>query len=257
MMDWLGNLESDLVEARDLHRKPARVPDEEPSLDEAYAIQRRLHARTQLPVMLWKLALTTPGARESKGAQEPVVGRLPASAICADRSDIGFVGQEMFAEAELVLELGADLPPLEVPYTRETVAPAIKGVYAGIEICRTRFAHSDLSLGLLVADNAMGHGLVLGSRLATAWDESFGDKPIVLVRNTAHVVTGATSRAHGHPLDALVWLANWACRSGEGGLSREQLIATGSCTGVTPISPGDTVTVTLDAATVARTTLSK
>lgn len=102
----------------------------------------------------------------------------------------------------------------------------------------------------------MGHGLVLGSRLATAWDESFADRPIALVRNADEVVAGATSRAHGHPLDALVWLANWACRDGESGLSREQLIATGSCTGVTEVFRGDTVEVTLDAVTVARTTFS-
>lgn len=256
MTNLIDSLEQVLAQAHQVRGGTTELPVDEPSLDDAYTVQRRLHGRTNLPVMLWKLALTTPGAREAHGAAEPVAGRLPASAIYTDRSHVDFVGTEMFAEAELVLELGTDLPPTGAPYDRASVAGAIKGVYAGIEICRTRFATSGLPLGFLVADNAMAHGLVLGARLSTGWDEAFADHPITLGRNATDSVEGRTSRAHGHPLDALAWLANWACRTGEGGLLREQLIATGSCTGVTEVFNGDTLDVTLDDRIVARATLS-
>ena len=234
----------------------ASVPAEDVALGHGYAIQRSLHSRSQLPVMVWKLALTAPAPRGALGAVEPVVGRLPASAIYASRSGIRFSGPEMYAEAELVLELGEDLPPRAAPYTRESVCRALKGAYAGIEIATTRFRHSELPLGLLVADNAMAHGLVLGERLADGWEDHFADWPVCLSRNAENAVHGSTARVMGNPLDALVWLANWLCENGEEGLRREQLVATGSCTGITQIFPDDIVTASFGADEAVRVTIS-
>jgi 2-keto-4-pentenoate hydratase len=248
-------LEEQLRDSRRLGHAVA-LPAAPPPLDRAYAVQRAVHAAARLPVMVWKLGLTAEPPRQALGATEPVVGRLPASGIFSDRSEIAFVGEEMFAEAELVFELGQDLPPDGAPYTPERVIPAIKGLYAGIEIVRTRFVHSDLPLELLVADNVMAHGLVLGTRLATAWDDRFADLPVALTRNGAERASGSTARVCGDPLAALVWLANWACRNGEGGLCREQLVASGSCTGVTEIHPGDSLVATFAGTDGAHVTLA-
>lgn len=236
--------------------RAAPLPAALPTLDRAYAVQRAVHATARLPVMVWKLGLTAAPPRRALGAAEPVVGRLPASAIYSDRSEIAFVGPEMFAEAELVFELGQDLPPEGAPYTRERVIPALKGLYAGIEIVRTRFVHSDLPLELLVADNVMAHGLVLGSRLGAGWDDRFAALPARLTRNGTDHATGSTANVFGDPLAALVWLANWTCRNGEGGLRREQLVASGSCTGVTEIHPGDSLVAAFDGTDGARVTVA-
>ncbi|MBU0554975.1 MAG: hypothetical protein KKD64_06800 [Alphaproteobacteria bacterium] len=234
----------------------AAVPAGDVTLDEAYAIQRALHDRSQLPIMVWKIGLTADGPRRAKGANEPIVGRLPASAIFSDRSEVSFAGNEMYAEAELVFELDADLPPRGTPYGRDDVVGAIRSLYAGIELVATRFAHSELPLGLLVADNAMAHGLLLGRKLAAGWEDRFADLPASLARNDEAPIEGSTARAMGNPLDALVWLANWLCENGEGGLRREQLVASGTCTGITEIFPGDRLAVTFDHADSARVSLS-
>ena len=255
----MANIEQMLLFAHAHSCRPdilAPVPDEDVALDHAYAIQRSLHSRSQLPVMVWKLALTAPAPREAHGALEPVVGRLPASAIYTSRSEIRFAGTEMYAEAELVFELAEDLPPAAAPYTRDSVCRALKGTYAGIEIASTRFRHSELPLGLLVADNAMGHGLVLGDRLAPGWEDHFADWPVSLSRNAENPVQGSTARVMGNPLDALVWLANWLCEKGEGGLRREQLVATGSCTGITQIFPNDIVTASFGTDEAVRVAIS-
>ncbi|MEJ2459141.1 MAG: hypothetical protein P8Y58_13780, partial [Novosphingobium sp.] len=86
------------------------LPTQWPNTNQAYAIQRRNAASCGLPVMVWKLGLTSQGARDAFGASEPIVGRLPASAIYSDNSEISFYGPEMYAEAEVVFELGEDLP---------------------------------------------------------------------------------------------------------------------------------------------------
>jgi 2-keto-4-pentenoate hydratase len=228
-----------------------------PPLADAYAIQRSLHARSHLPVMVWKLALTSASARTELDADAPAVGRLPASGIYCDGSEVTFVGTEMFAEAELVFELGRDLPPEGAPYGRETVAAALKGIYPGIELARSRFVDSDLPLGLLVADNALAHGLVLGRKLSDGWLDGYADIPVTLLRNGRPAVTGSTGRVMGDPLDALVWIANWLCQNGEGGLLREQLVASGSCTGVTEVFPGDTIVADFNGTADARVSLSR
>lgn len=230
----------------------AKVPDFVPGLDEAYEIQRRVGSVSNLPVMVWKLGLTSEPSQQSFEAKEPVVGRLPASAIFCDRSNISFVGSEMYAEAELVFELGHDLPAKSDPYTRDDLVAVIKGVYAGIEIVRTRFQTSDLPLGLLVADNVMAHGIVLGKKLASTWHSCFSEMPVTLTRNDDVVAKGSTARVMGNPLDALVWLANWMCKHEQRGFVREQLIASGTCTGATEIFPGDKITVEFDGVLAAQ-----
>ena len=244
-----------LIATLDGRSGPTQCDGNEPTLEQAYAIQRRIAERNRMPVMAWKLGLTGAGPRKAFNAAEPVVGRLPASAIYSGRSSIHHPGGEMFAEAELVFEMGRDLPVQEQPYSRDDLCRAVTGVYAGIEIVRTRFESSDLTLPRLVADNVMAHGLLWGKKLADGWEERFGDMPVSLIRNSDAPVEGSTARVMADPLDALVWLANWL-RQHEGyALKREQLIASGTCTGATDIFPGDTISVCFDGSEAARVTL--
>jgi len=226
-----------------------------PTVAEAYVIQRRLFARRDLPVMVWKLGLTAEAPRTALGSADPVVGRLAASAIYVDRSEVRPFGAEMYAEAELVFELGEDLPPRARPYEVEEVAAAIKGIYAGIELATTRFAASDLVLGHLIADNCLGHGLVLGDRIEQRWLGAFADMGVELERAGHAVAAGSTAKVMGSPLAALTWLANWLATEEEG-LKCEQLVASGNCTGITEIFPGDVINVRFPGWGQARVTVS-
>tara|TARA_A100001391_G_scaffold119169_4_gene81011 strand:- start:9240 stop:10043 length:804 start_codon:yes stop_codon:yes gene_type:complete len=229
----------------------AALPQDVPALGEAYAIQRQVFAQSHMPVMVWKLGLTSDGARAHFGVDEPAVGRLSASAIYASNSAVTYFGPEMYAEAELVVELAKDLPEKTGPYTRDDICEAIGGIYAGIEIVRSRFTPADLPLPLLVADNVMGHGLVWGQKLADRWEDRFAGMPVTLTLDADEPVTGSTSLVLGNPLDAVVWLANWL-RDTEGErLRAEQLIATGTCTGATLFHAGNTIRVDFDGTTGA------
>lgn len=254
MTDTGATLEGLLLDAR-ARSATLPLPAVSPSLSEAYAVQRALMSATNLPVMVWKLGLTSPPAREAFGASEPAVGRLAASAILNTGTEARQVWPETFAEAEIVFELGADLPPSGAPYTRETVLPAIKAIHGGIELAAPRYDTSDLPLGLFVADNAMGHALVLGKRLSHAWEDRFADMAVDILVDGQVQEHGSTTRVMGNPLDALVWLANWLCENGEGGLRREQLVTSGSCTGATPVKAGETVTAAFGGIDAARVTL--
>lgn len=234
---------------------PLALPEADIDLEEAYAIQRMAHAQCALPVMVWKLGLTAEGPRTALHASEPAVGRLAASSIYSDGSAIGFSQPEMYAEAELIFEMADDLPPQDAPYTPETVLPAVKALYAGIEICSTRFVEAELPLGWLIADNVLAHGLVLGKKLAAGWSDKLANCRVTLGRNGEEPAVGSTAKVMDNPLNALVWLANWLCANGEGGLKREQLVASGSCTGVTQIFAGDTIEASFDGLVAARVSL--
>ena len=152
----------------------------------------------------------------------------------------------MFAEAELIFEMGEDLPIKAEPYTRSDLCAALKGIYAGIEIVRSRFETTELALPLLVADNSMGHGLVLGRKLSLQWEDRFGEMPVSLTRNDEAPTEGSTARVQGNPLDAAVWLANWLRENEKETLKREQLIASGTCTGATEMFAEDTISIDVD-----------
>jgi 2-keto-4-pentenoate hydratase len=251
----LNDLELALRAASRAPYVPIPCPSESPGLEEAYAIQRNLSACSALPVAAWKLGLTGNGAREAFGADEPTVGRLCSSAISLNWDKVAFVGPKMYAEAELVFELGQDLPVQEEPYTRADLCSALSGVYAGIEIVRSRFATSNRSLPLLIADNSSAHGLVLGEKLSARWDDRFADLHVTLARNAESPVQGSTAHVLDNPLSALVWLANWLRKHENYALKREQLIASGTCTGVTEICAGDTIAARFDGTLAAGVSL--
>jgi len=252
-----GNIE-DLAEQLFEARRTARrlpAPDGASSIAEAYAVQRACFARRNMPVMVWKLGLTADAPRRSLRSDDPVVGRLAASDIYVDRSETRTFGDEMFAEAELIFELGGDLPPSGAPYSPTAVAAAVKGMYAGIELAATRFTSSDLSLDYLISDNCLGHALVLGDRLAPRWLDDFANMDVELERSGHPAVTGSTANVMGNPLSAATWLANWLAMH-EDGLKREQLIASGTCTGITQIFPGDVITARFPGRGQARVSLT-
>lgn len=243
MPDFDIGLEERLGKAR-TSGELSPVPAAEPKLADAYAIQKAVFVQGGASLAGWKIGLTAEPPRIALGADSPAAGRLAATDILPDGSSIEFSGAEMYAEAELVVELVRDLPPANAPYSREAVAAAIGSVRSGIEIVRSRFASTDLSLGLLVADNVMAHALVVGPALSHGWQDGYADMDAVLERLGEERVEGSTTRVMGDPLNALVWLANWSCEQ-EGGLKAGQLVATGTCTGATEIHAGDTVVVQL------------
>jgi 2-keto-4-pentenoate hydratase len=248
-----GDLVDELIRAR-ASGIPMNVPASVPTVAEAYAIQRRVFAGCDLPVMVWKLGLTAEAPRLALGSADPVVGRLAASAIYVNRSEVRPFGAEMYAEAELIFEFGEDLPPRETAYTPAEVAAAIKGIYAGIELATTRFTSSELALGHLIADNCFGYGLVLGDRLDNRWIDNFADMDVELERAGDAAAAGSTAKVMGSPLAAATWLANWLAAE-EDGLKCEQLVASGNCTGITSIFPGDVVTARFPGWGQARITL--
>ncbi|MBU6442527.1 MAG: hypothetical protein KGR48_01335 [Alphaproteobacteria bacterium] len=209
-------------------------------LREAHDIQCAAFALRHAPVAAYKIGLTNVDAQQAIGAGEPVAGRLAADDLIRSPARIRAPHHLRIVEAEIVFEIGKDLPGSSTPYARSDILSAISSVYAGIEICNSRFGPEDVSLLHLVADNSNADRLVLGDRLSGLRPVDLADLPVTLACEGRPVVSGSSARVLGDPVASVAWLANWLATCGEA-LKRGQFVASGSCTGVTEVDVGQTV----------------
>jgi len=230
-----------LLRARDTGQ-PARLPAVPLAPEAAYAAQKAIFIRDHREVAAWKIGLTGEAIRQSLGSESPIAGRLAGASLLRSPGETPAGEGELFAEAELIFEIGRDLPRRAAPYSAADVAAATTGLFAGIELVRSRFDVSDLPLGPLIADNGLAERLVIGDRLADQWDDRFADTAVRLEVARLGAVNGSTAAVMGNPLVAVTWLANWLASEGEG-LRSGQFVSSGTCTGVTPVAAGDLVTV--------------
>lgn len=212
------------------------------AVPDAYFVQKAVFAERGLPVAGWKIGLTGDGIRRALGADAPAAGRLAESDFVGSPAAVAIGSGEYYVEGELVFEIGSSLSPSARPFTCAQVAETIRAVHVGIELVTSRFETTELPLDLLIADNCMAYRLVIGDKIADAWEERFSDMAVTLAKGDGSIVQGNSSAVLGSPLIALTWLANWLAGQGMA-LEPGQRVCSGTCTGVTDVAPGDTVSV--------------
>jgi 2-keto-4-pentenoate hydratase len=219
-------------------------------LNEAYEIQAAAALMRGSSNAGFKLGLTNEDAQRAADTFAPIVGRLDPADIRGNHSKIALPETHLrIVEAEVVFEIGADLPAAHAPYSQQRVMTNVSRAFAGIELCDSRFATSvDPSLACVVADNSNADLLVVGDELSAEdlsvfASPSIADLPVTLQPRGKPDVIGSTRKVLGNPLRALTWLANWSARHGVG-LKRGQLISSGSCTGMTELACDGAVTAT-------------
>jgi 2-keto-4-pentenoate hydratase len=230
-----------LVEARRA-RRPVDLPEEcrPQSLDDAYALQEAVTAALGETPVGWKIGATDTAVRAHERLPEPVAGRLFAGHVHRSPADLP---RELFTtfrncEAEFAFRLAGDLPPRREPYSRDEVTAAVATLHPAIEVGDTRYKDRQKMGGIGVrADNAGGTEFVMAEGTA-AWREL--DLPAltaVLYVNGQRRAKGSGNAVMGHPIEALLWLANHLSRRTIG-LCAGDVVTTGSCTGITMAEPG-------------------
>ncbi len=112
-----------------------------------------------------------------------------------------------------------------------------------LELIDSRIRDWKITLVDTVADNASSGGLILGNspHPLAGLDLALGG--CLLTKNGRLAETGAGGAVLGHPLNALVWLANTVARQGVT-LRAGDVVLPGSITASMPVTAGDTVTAT-------------
>jgi len=212
-------------------------------LNEGYEIQSAVMALRRVPLAGFKLGLTNEKAQRAADTFAPIVGRLATIDIHREPARIALPEKHLrIVEAEVIFELGSDLPAGHAPYSEHRIMGSVSRAFAGIELCNSRFEENiEPSLPRLVADNSNADLIVVGEPLPVEDLAHLADLSVTLQRRGHPDIKGSTRNVLGNPLHALTWLANWLARRGEG-LKRGQLISSGSCTGMTELSAHDRVT---------------
>jgi len=220
-------------------------------LSEAYAVQDRLLERYlalgEGPLAGWKIALTTPVMQRMVGVDHPCEGGILAARLYRRAATVAHAEcVSLGVESEIALSLDRDLGVDGAPYDHRSVADAVAGAMAAIEIVDTRNADfAAMDAALLIADNAMNFGAVVGAPVADWRRQDLARVVGRMVINGAEVGRGVGADAFGHPLAALAWLANSLVRRGRM-LRAGDVVLTGSLVTTKWLKPGDEMATVID-----------
>jgi 2-oxo-3-hexenedioate decarboxylase/2-keto-4-pentenoate hydratase len=222
------------------------------SSDEAYLAQAalvQLNSDRAGPPAGYKVGLTTATTRRMLGIETPVAGviltklvhRSPYWLPAADFVHLGL-------ECEIAIQLGADLAAEAAPFDRRAVLGAIETVMAAFEIIEDRQAdHTQLAGQAisLISDNVWNAGAILGGPVANWRAVDLAAVRGKVLVNGALQGEGQGRMVMGHPLEALVWLANLLAAQGKS-LAAGMVVLTGSIVPPLFVAAGDEVRFVTD-----------
>lgn len=192
----------------------------------------------------WKIGLTSPAVQAQLGVDQPDFGVL-----FADREVPvgGAVDPHQLlqpkAEAEIIFVLEADLP--DRPLRAADVIRATDFIAAGIEIVDSRVKDWDITIVDTVADNASSGLYVLGPRPVSLRDLDLQAVPMEFHVDGDVASTGSGAACLGHPLNAVVWLANTAREVGRP-LRAGDVVLSGALGPMVSVGPGAHCEAVLD-----------
>jgi 2-keto-4-pentenoate hydratase len=219
--------------------------------DAAYGIQDAVHdwfARNGFGQRIgYKIGCTTPVMQQYMGIDHPCAGGIFESRLHTSPAEIDCASLNVpGVECEIAVEMGAKLDAREGTIDRGRTAEAIAALYPAIEVVDNRY-QDIMAIGTptLIADDFCQSAVVLGAR-NTDWRGLNLDtlKGRTLV-NGAEVGTGIGADVLGHPLNALIWLAQHLGKRGRA-LEAGEIVLLGSLVQCQWLEPGDAAAIEID-----------
>jgi len=214
------------------------------TIDDGYAIQRRLADVSGSQTLGWKIAATSEAGQKHIGVDGPLAGRLLASKFHQSGASlpVGHLNMSV-AEVEFAFRIGKDLDRVAGDYTVDEVLDHTAALYPAIEIPDSRFVDfTSVGAAQLIADNACTEFFVLGPEAPAKWrDLDLANQRIRLYINSSTPIDGVGLNALGDPRIALTWIANDRARRQEPLLNGD-VITTGTCIIPAAISAGESLT---------------
>jgi len=223
-----------------------RTPEEAYAIQDCYVARR---AETLGAIAGYKIALSSKEMQRFVGVDSPQAGVMLASTLHHTPARVRTADYvRLIVEFEIAMEIAADMPAADAPYTRERLAPFVRAVMPAIELADDRNAdYAQLAKHPLelIADNGWNEGAVLGVPL-----EDWHSVDLAAVRGVARingrvVGEGRGEAAMGHPLEALAWVANHLAAHGRALVFRDVVI-TGSMITTKTVQAGDLVKFEVD-----------
>ncbi len=183
--DRLDSMARWMWDARQRRQTFCNLPNElrPTSIAEAYAAQEvyyRLAESVYGPVAGAKIATTTKVMQKLMGITHPCGGAIFARTIRTSPARLrtaDFVNLRV--ESEIALKLGADLPALGAPWTRDAVVPAVASAMPAFELIEDRHAdYNTTDASSLIVENCWNGGVVLGDPPSPFRSETLSASPV-------------------------------------------------------------------------------
>lgn len=226
---------------RDGHRIEVGEGERPRSEAAAYRVQRAMTEASGHEVAGFKIGATAEFAMNMLGVDGPFFGPLYREAFRESGAAVRLPMEHAPGiEAEFAVGLAADLPPRSEPWTPEEVRAAVAWVTPGLEIVGARVEGGLAGAGVLaIADGGANVDFVLGPADGDWRSVDLAAQSIALRINGAETASGHGGMlVFGDPVAGVAWLANHP-ELAPRGLRVGDVVTTGTCTGIAPLSPGD------------------
>ncbi|PKO89549.1 MAG: 2-oxopent-4-enoate hydratase [Betaproteobacteria bacterium HGW-Betaproteobacteria-10] len=212
------------------------------TIEDAYHIQQQMLSRRIAngeKVIGKKIGVTSQAVMNMLGVHQPDFGYLLDGMVYNEGESIAMESLiQPKAEGEIAFLLKKDLQGPGV--TAADVLAATEGVMACFEIVDSRITDWKIKIQDTVSDNASCGVFVLGDQLVDISNVDLALCGMVLEKNGEIVVTGAGAATMGHPVNAMVWLANTL---GELGIAMKagDIVLSGAMGAMVPVKAGDSL----------------
>jgi len=206
---------------------------------EAYSLQSEMIVASGEKLIGWKIGATAEALFGVLGVSGPFVGPL-FDRFTYSNADTVVIQPGNALETEITIRVKADMPSRKVAYNRDEILNAVDNVYASFEVVGARFEGDLAGAGCrLIADGGANVATVLGEEIQDWRKTDFQKYPISLFINDELIKEGSPSvLLWEHIFDSVSWLAAHSALA-ERGLKSGDIIMTGTCTGISPLNPGD------------------
>ncbi len=187
------------------------------SIEDAYAVQqinvaRDVHGGGRL--VGWKVGLTSPAVQRQLGVDQPDFGALLADGSYGDDEPVPLGGLlQPKVEAEVAFVLERDLH--DGPVTAVDIIRATGFVMPVIEVADSRIDDWDITIVDTIADRASAGVYVVGPKPTKLSAIDLREVQMVMTRGGEVVSEGSGAACLGHPVNAVVWLANTLAAMGQ------------------------------------------
>ena len=222
--------------------------------EDSMAIQDVVHAllteKGYGEVVGTKIGCTTKIMQEYLGMPHPCAGGIFDTTVQHGAGEFGFdTFLHVGVECEIAVKLGKAILASEAPHGMDSVSDAVSAFFPAIEIVDDRYVDFVARVPdwrTWLADDFFGAGIVLGEPV-TEWQYL----DLAAVHGAMRINGESVGSGHGrdiingHPLEALVWLANAEADRGRD-LPANWIVMLGSIVQTKWVAKGDLVTVKIE-----------
>jgi 2-keto-4-pentenoate hydratase len=189
----------------------------------------------------YALVGTSRQARSTLGLKEPIFSAIPET-FHEGRRRFRLPNGMLGAQCELVFTIGRTYPAMGEKIDRLSASAAVIACQPAIGLVGRRARPGADSRFAAIADFGLHVATICGSSARHVDPMELGEIGVVARIDDRPVASARTGAILGHAIEAVVWLAKRLAAQGRT-LNADDVVATGSCTPILQILPGQLLTI--------------